>query len=281
MSTQPFQFSVVRYVENVVRDEAVNIGVVVRDQSLSESTAKFLTPAVISRKTSPRAVALLLGFQASLRASDFEEIGSAKAVRDPKFFSDAQREFHGNLRLSELKGILAKDLTDATERAFSSYVAGPKPSARVELTAAQLSPSKMRSRLYTAFNQADLFAPGKAKKEFQIRGRHADWTFDIGYRNGAVSLINALAISTDTPQTNLERALLFKGMVLEVMDASKDEIHPIAVISPPPHSKSKQLQAAYDEAQGILNDADIATFGLQDMPALALRAKNELETSLA
>jgi hypothetical protein len=278
MNTLPFQYSVVRYVENVVRDEPVNIGVIVRDQTLTEATAKFLPPAAVSRKAGSRAVSLTLGLQQSLRASDFDPVGSAQMLRAPHFFDDARREFHGNLRLSEPRGVLAESIEQATDRVFASHVAEPQPIASVEVSATQLSPSRMRGRLWSAFSRAKLFEPGKAQKEYAVRGRHATWMFDIGYRNGALSLVNALAIGTDNPQTNLDRALLYKGMVSEVREESKEKIHPIAVISPP---SLKHTSGAYAEAQGILTDANIVTFALRDVQTLARQAQVELDLSLA
>jgi hypothetical protein len=277
MKTLPFQYSIVRYVESVVRDEPVNIGVIVRDQTLTEARAKFLAPAAISRKAGPKAVPLTLGFEESLRASDFDPIGSAAIVRAPRFFDDTRREFHGNLRLSEPGGVMAESIEQATEHVFASHVAEPRPTAQIEVSAAPLSPSRMRGRLWSAFNRVELFAPGKAQKDYAVRGRHATWKFDVGYRNGALSLVNALAIGTDNPQTNLDRALLYTGMVSEVREESKEEIHPIAVISPP----SKLDSTAYAEAQGILTDAEIVTFALQDVRTLARQAQKELEFQLA
>jgi hypothetical protein len=276
MNTQPFQYSVVRYVDDVVRDEPINVGVIVRDQALSEATAKFLPAAAVSRRAGAKALSLTLGLQQSLRESDFDPIGSAAILRAPHFFDEARREFHGNLRLSDPRGVLAENIEQATERVFASHVAEPRSTVSVEVSAAPLSPSRMRERLWSAFNRVDLFAPGKAQKLYAVRGRHATWKFDIGYRNGALSLVNALAIGTDNPQTNLDRALLYKGMVSEVREESKHEIHPIAVISPPP----KSVKSAYADAQGILTDANIATFALKDVQTLARKAQMELELLL-
>lgn len=278
MSTQPFQYSIVRYVANVVRDEPVNIGVIVRDQALSDATAKFLTPAAISRRAGKTAVPLTLGLEQTLRASDFDPVGSSAILRAPGFFDDARREFHGHLRLSEPRGVLAQDIEQATERVFASHVAEPRPLQVVEVSAAQLSPSRMRARLWSAFNRADLFAPGKARKEYAVKGRHATWRFDVGYKNGALSVIHALAIGTDNAQTNLDRALVYKGMVSEVRDTNSNGIHPIAVIPPPMKGANKH---AYAEAQGILTDAKITTFELQSVDTLALQAQRELDLTLA
>src|SRR5262249_29668209 len=143
MSTQPFQYSIVRYVANVVRDEPVNIGVIVRDQTMRETAAKFLPLAAVSRKGGKKAVALTVGLEDSLRASVFESVGSAEMLRAPRFFDDARREFHGNLRLTEPRGVMAEDIEQAVERVYASHVAEPRPLLLIEATTAPLSPSRM------------------------------------------------------------------------------------------------------------------------------------------
>lgn len=277
MNMQAFQYSIVRYVPNVVRDEPVNIGVIVRDQMLSDATAKFLAAATLRRKAGAKAVALTLALEQTLRASDFAPIGSAAILRAPGFFDEARSEFHGNLRLSEPRGVMAGDIEQATERVFASHVADPTPAQPVEVSTKPLSPSYMRNRLWSAFNKVDLFSPGKAAKAYPVRGRHATWTFDVGYKNGSLSLINTLAIGTEDAQRNLDRALLFKGMISEVQDESKEQILPIAVIPPPLKHPGKN---AYTEAQGILADAKIAVFGLHDVDTLARQAQRQMDLCL-
>lgn len=278
MNMQAFQYSIVRYVANVVRDEPVNIGVIVRDQTLRDAMAKFLAAAAVSRKAGPKAVALALALEQNLRASDFEPIGSAAILRAPEFFGDVRSEFHGNLRLSAPRGVMAEDIEQATERVFASHVADSSPAARVEVSTKPLSPSYMRGRLWSAFNKMNLFAPGRAAKAYRLCGRHAMWTFDVGYKNGGVSLVNALAIGTEDAQRNLDRALLFKGMIAEVQDESRGPIHAVAVVPPPLKNPGKN---AYAEAQGILTDAKIAVFGLQDLDALVRQAQRQLDLHLA
>jgi hypothetical protein len=277
MSSSAFQYSIVRYVPNVIRDEPSNIGVVIRDQARSESGARFLPPAILSRKIGPTALALALAFEETLRGSVFGPVGSAPVLLHETYFDDALREFHGNIRFSALAGIIAPDITHALNRVFSTFVKEPEHPSQVRASSGPLSPFKMKQRLWSAFKKADVFLTGKARKDFPIQGRHAMWHFDVGYKNGAVSVINALAIGTATPQINLDRALLYKGMVLEVQEAAEQDVHATAVIPPPPDGGS---ECAYDEAQQILVDAGIVTYALEDVATLALQVRSEVNPPL-
>ena len=52
---QRFQYAVLRYVPNVIRDEAVNVGVVVRDLEREEFEYRFLPRSATVRKLAPQA----------------------------------------------------------------------------------------------------------------------------------------------------------------------------------------------------------------------------------
>jgi hypothetical protein len=277
MTSSAYQYSIVRYVPNVIRDEPTNIGVVVRDQARSEAGARFLQPATLSRKVGSTALALALAFQETLRASVLEPLGSVPVLLQEKYFDDALREFHGNIRFSGPAGIIASDLEHALNRIFSTFVKEPEQPSVVRASSAPLSPFKMKQKLWSAFKKADVFHTGKAQMDFPIQGRHAMWRFDVGYKNGAVSVINALAIGTSTPQINLDRALLYKGMVLEIQEAEKQAVHATAVIPQPP---TDSTQTAYTEAQQILVDAGIVTYAIEDVASLALQVRAEINPLL-
>jgi hypothetical protein len=276
MNPLPFQYSVVRYVPDVVRDEPINIGVIVRDPNLFTASAKFLPADSLSRKAGSIALQLALAFEDSLKASPIHPAGSGADIHRPDWFDVARREFHGRLRLSEPAGILASDLENARDRVFVTFVAEAyKPSSgAARLPSASLSPSRMKQKLWSAFDRVNLFESGRARKHYAARGRHATWEFDVGYKNGALSVINALSIATSNPRTNLDRALLFKGMVLEVQEEAKEAVHATAIIPDAPLVAPPQ---SFAEARQILVDADIKTYGMVDVASLAQQVQAEIE----
>src|SRR6266704_1730172 len=99
------QYVIVRYVPNVVRDEAVNIGVIIRGVGSSHFDFKFLPRSATIRKISPEAEQ-----QLTLSKREDRPVGIIGHPTEPEFFVKAMREFNGNLQLTEPRGLLAADL---------------------------------------------------------------------------------------------------------------------------------------------------------------------------
>src|SRR5437867_4926673 len=154
---QRFQYAVLRYVPNVIRDEAVNVGVVVRDLEREEFEYRFLPRSATVRKLAPQADQQIVNnFSRQLavaRRADRPILG----VGHPKnvdFFAHASREFTGNLQFSEVRGLLADDLRSAVNRIYSDYVAEPRGSAR-PINYQAMAPYQTRARLWDAFKRRE------------------------------------------------------------------------------------------------------------------------------
>src|SRR6266511_4000243 len=129
-----FQYAVIRYVPNVVRDEAVNVGVLVRDAERGDFAYRFLPRSVTVRRLWPDADRqLVTNFEKQLkqlkgsqqlkltdRATGLPGVGHPL---DRDFFARAREEFNGNLQLSMKRGIIAESLEEARTRAYGTYVA--------------------------------------------------------------------------------------------------------------------------------------------------------------
>lgn len=110
-----FQYSVIRYVPDVVRDEGVNVGVLVRTVGSSEFDFKFLPRSATVRKFSPQAdTRLVNNFERELRKSKNEgqPFGVMGRPSDPEFFLKAINEFNGNLQLTEVRGFKAEGMEE-------------------------------------------------------------------------------------------------------------------------------------------------------------------------
>jgi hypothetical protein len=201
--------------------------------------------------------------------SDFSDLGK---VTDAGFLDRARSEFVGSLQLSEPRGILAEGLKPALAEVFRTYVAEKR-----EATAAQasLAPSRLRQQLWSAFSKGRLFRTGSketgVKKNFVVEGQHASWTFDVGYRNGALSLINSVALNSEKTETNLNRALVLQGMAQEVRKA--DTLARFAaVVSAPGSMKGHGINEAVD----ILTDSNIEIVPTAEIGKLVQRVRMQL-----
>lgn len=278
-----YQYAVIRYVPDVVRDEAINVGVIVREVSGEQFDFRFLPRAATIRRLWPEAdqnlvkhfekilAWMTVGSQPSLLEEPSQGLPNIGHPADREFFARARSEFNGTLQLSLERGILKESLRDALNWTYAKFVAEPQP-VRRPINYQSLAPFRARARLWSAFERKSLLGPGRVQKQFVVEGRHAPWTFDLGYRNGVLNLINSLSLDA-SEEANLGRALVFKGMI-EDIGAKHDAEHRvlgIAVVDTHPAHPSP----GSDQAQQMLHDADIDVVPLANLSELVQRIESE------
>jgi hypothetical protein len=282
--TSRFQYSVIRYVPNVVRDEAVNVGVLVRSVAYSTFAFKFLPRSSVVRRLWPSADQRLVshlerglrltlkGTQGSLLEPERGLLARFGSPGAPDFISRARDEFNGNLQLTELRGFRSDSLETALKWIYSTYVEEPAGLAR-PVNYQAMAPLRTRERLWNAFEKRELIRPhGGAQKSMRLSGKHAPWTFDLGYQNGTLNLVNSLALNAPTAETNLGRALVYRGMIEDVRE--RRGAHGIAVASFP--SKDRAATGA-DSAEALLKDANIEVIDALNLSRFVMRVQAELE----
>jgi hypothetical protein len=269
-----YQFSIVRYVPSIVRDEAVNVGVLVRARDGSEFDFKFLPRTATVRKLWPDAdTQVVTQFERQLRKAAKGEI-VLQRIGNPSsdgFFSRAREEFTGNLQLTEPRSYLADSLIEVVQHTYKIYIAEPKGGAR-PINYQALAPITTRQRLWAAFEKRGLVHRGGVEEKKVLAGKHAPWTFDLAYKNGKLNLINSLALDAPTSETTLGRALVLKGMLEDVRESENTDIHGVAVASLP---KTGDRTAA-KRAERLLTDADIDVFDSTALPELVEKVAAEL-----
>jgi hypothetical protein len=275
-----FQYVVVKYVPNVLRDESVNVGVLVRKIDGGDFASRFLPRAAVVRKLWPNADTQVVRHlerelektrqaQLSLEAPT---LGRAGSPLNSDFFTRAREEFTGNLQMTPERAVTADDLDAALQWAYDTFVAEPPTAAR-PINYQALAPMQTRDRVWRAFERRDLIGPKRVQERVVIKGKHAPWTFDLAYRNGALHLINSLALNAG-PEANLGRALVYKGMLEEVEAKSSHGVQGIAVVQPP--KPGQREESASTEARAILTDAGIDTYDVADVDELTTRVEQDL-----
>lgn len=280
--TKRFQYVVVRYVPNVVRDEAVNVGVILREVGRDAYEFKFLPRSATVRKLWPTADQRLVAhFQRQLTRAKRapgpslfgDTLGTSLPPLNSQFFMWAQRELNGNLQVSESRGWIGDDALSALKHLYREYVALPEGSSR-PINYQAIAPFSSRQRLWTTFEKRHLVRPGLVVREIVFPGKHAPWTFDLGYRNGKLRAISSVALSAPTAETNLGRALVFKGMLDDVRATASQELVGTAVVD---LGRDEIRTPGVSEAQGILSDARIEIVPIRELPRLADSVEAELQ----
>jgi hypothetical protein len=268
-----YQYSILRFIPNVIRDEGINVGVLVRSNDAPEFAWRFLARSAALKKLSPNADTRLVdNFQRALSLchKDNQPLGLVGHPTDPDFFARAREEYNGNLQLTDARGLIANHMEDAIKKIFSMYVAEPRSVPR-PIAYQVLAPQRSRERLWRAFEKRNLLRKGFVQQQMSVKGKHAEWTFDLGYRNGKLKLINSVALNADNDEAILGRALVLKGMVDEVR-ATHSKVQSTAVVDLP---KGTQADAVR-EAQKILKDAEISVFDFGHLDELLATVQEEL-----
>jgi Protein of unknown function (DUF3037) len=206
---RPYVYRVLRYTPNLVRDEWVNIGVLVFDENSGERRLRLIEePEEYARvrRLHPRADESLLR---TLR-NDLED---RFATASELFRGNGQAHEGGNgradwlkllgkwdetlsnaLQLAPQKGVYAYDLDAETERLYADHVAPERGSARV---GAPGSRGMIRSYCAQVLRQARLWErlqKGVRAEEFTFPGD--PMRIDYGYRrNGTRGFVQTLSVS--------------------------------------------------------------------------------------
>lgn len=184
-----YQFALIRYVPDAIRQEFLNVGVVVASSS---------PPHAVVRTLPKREAARLkwLGFHDNvdfLRDLERDLIRSVSGGRDlSDLLTIAHTEWGGTVRISELRAALHEDPRRLCDDLYKRYVVSPRkrqePAYRDRRFARQRVTKVLRDRLPRASIQSAL----------RVEGRFEDHKFDIGLRNG--HLLHAVAaISFELP----------------------------------------------------------------------------------
>jgi Protein of unknown function (DUF3037) len=199
-----FVYRVIRYVPNLVRDEWVNIGVLVFHPESGERRLRLIEGQDEFnrvRRLHPQAdEALLRAVQEDLE-SRFEAASEGNGNRPPgsgahwqEILAKWDNTLSNALQLAPPKGVLADNLDAELERLYADHVAPQRRASRVGLPGSRAS---IRSYCSQVFRQARLW--DRVEKSVRV----AEYTFpgdpmrlDYGYRrNGTRGFVHSLSVS--------------------------------------------------------------------------------------
>ena len=203
-----FAYRMLRYTPNLVRDEWVNIGVLVFDPQSGERRLRLIEePEEFARvkRLHPQAdEGLLRGLQVDLedrlaRAAELFRADDVQAAENGhaswlKLLAKWDETLSDILQLSPQKGVYASDLDAETERVYEERVAPQRRAARV---GAPGSRSDIRQHCNQVWKQARLWQRIERNvrmEQFTFPGDPA--RIDYAYRrNGTQGFVHALSVS--------------------------------------------------------------------------------------
>jgi hypothetical protein len=188
------RYHILRYTPNLVRDEWVNIGVLLEEVGGGRRALRMIeetSEIARVRRLHPNADeellrALPMEFQARLK--DPEESVRAYLTKLGETLSNA-------IQLSPQKALLARDFEAELDRLYREHVAAP-PRARGGL--AENARNWLRSKLRDVFRRHHILAKVRENVRVEEFTHPGDpFKFDYGYRNGAEGYVQSVLLARD------------------------------------------------------------------------------------
>ncbi len=189
------EFSLIRYVPDVVKGEFANIGLVLREAGRDETaTVRFTRDWSRVRCMDPDAdVELLEALEAEIAQRLL--VGVEPRVNARPVLETLEDSLSNSVQLTEMRGTLAESLPAEMEQLLRMYVEPLKaPAARRRTSGRQAIVSSMRD----AFEAAGVWRLMRKKIAAAAYTQPGDpLKIDCGYRNGKVRMFHAVSLESD------------------------------------------------------------------------------------
>src|SRR5277367_757717 len=232
------RYRILRYTPDLVRDEWVNIGVLLEETRGSRHALRLIEePREIARirRLHPDADedllrALPVEFEARLRGPD-REVST--------YLEKLEQNLSNALQFSPQKGLLAENFDDELDRLYRDHVAPPSRRAGGIL---QSTRDWMREKLNDVFRRHRVLA--KLEQRVRIEGftQPGDpLRLDYGYQNGVRGFIHSISLRRDIPQV---KVLAYTAGCIHARDA-RARITAVTDVEQPPTIRGINLSRAF------------------------------------
>ena len=274
------EFLLIRYVPDAVRNEYVNIGVLLREAAgagvASAPMLRMTRDWARVRCVDPEAdTEMLEALEGELRARLLAgESGDAKPVLEVM-----EDSFSNLVQVTEPKGCLAESMIAEIEQLMRVYVEGRKR----ESTRRQSSRAKIQTAMRTRFEQAGVWELMRKRIAASTYTKPGDpLRIDCGYRpNGVIRMFHAVSLGGET---ELAKVLAFSMPAIRegVARVEAATLEMTAVVEPLRELGSKEdgvdeeANEGYRFAVEAMEREGIRVMTTTDLPRMAETARREL-----
>ena len=262
-----FEFALIRYVPDSVKNEFVNIGVVLREAALPERPVlRFTQDWTRARCMNPQIdIPYFEELEIDLRQS---------LLQQPTLLEQWQASWSTMLQITPLKGCLGEEFKTQLHQLMRLYVEGTKQPRQKTRDVRTAILGKMR-RQFEREGVWDLMAKKIAVAKYTRAGDPL--LIDCGYRtNGTIKMFQAISLAADVgAAVTLAFASRRLGERVKEIDGARLEL--TAIIEPIREFSSEQEhQDRYEYGKEILREHDIQFMVTSDLPRIAAMARKEL-----
>lgn len=258
------QFSIVRYVPDIVRGEFLNIGIFLYDPQEQRFEGRFLENFRRVKRLHPLAdIGLLASLEDQFDRTRLED------ARDLRKYLEYLQSFSNVVQLAEPKAVLTVDFDAELDRLYDTYVREPKYPTRLA-AAVERSRAWIRAQLNAALRSAGLWEKlqrGVPVEEFTHRGDR--FRFDFGYRrNGDLGFLQTLALEREVDRAKVLAYTMER--ITTRLAAEKRSARCTAIVEGSPETETAELTAR------ILAEQSIALVPVARLSDFTQRLRREL-----
>lgn len=245
----PCKYIIAKYVDDEIRDEPVNVGVIIQSQENYEILSKFVTDYRSWKLKNASAESNTLLREMLMKIK--EDVSSAN---QNEVLCKILSKYGGKLRFTEPRGTLALNLVDETESLFDRYIDKIYYPIYFEIQF-QLTHERITKDVYHFLYLWDQITEKESlKKEYLLNGKNSKFKYDIALLDERHLFFQAISFDE---KTALDRTKLFDWSVKDTIEEheklSIENFH--VIFSPPSESNPKywKMKEKYKEAIEILS----------------------------
>ena len=269
------EFQLIRYVPDPVKNEFVNIGVLLRAAEGGQSELRFTRDWSRVRCLDPDADTQMLE---ALEIEVGQRLANQPADHRRPILGLLEDSLSNGIQITETKAYLAETFVAALEDLMRRYVDTP-PRARSQRRTGR---SALLAAMRTRFEEAGVWALMRKNIAAAKYTKPGDpLRIDCGYRpNGVMHMFQAISLETDTDDAKL---LAFSALSLidGVKRMDKAELELTAIVEPLRQTEQKEEPSEERVAQyrfgvEIMEEHTIRVMTTTDLPRIAETARREL-----
>jgi hypothetical protein len=260
------EFFLLRYVPDLVKDEFVNIGVVLSESKGRFADLRFTTDWSRARCLNPEADIELL----EAVHSDIRHLFAAGGASRERIFKIINDSFSNTIQLSPLKACLTASPQEEIEKLAKLYLESSRQRGSSRPRSAR---QKILVRMQEEFESAGVWAQMWKNVPAARYTHNGDpLKIDCGYKpNGVVRFFHALSPATD-PDSAKVLAFSYPQLAEGIYREERAKAELTAILPDIPEQKDDSLQFALE----ALERNSIQITYLRDLPAISDRARREL-----
>jgi hypothetical protein len=270
------EFQLIRYVPDPVKNEFVNIGVVLRagDQKVLRFTRDWSRVRCLDPDADTEMLkALELEVGQRLQTETAEPREPARPILGR--FEDS---LSNGVQITQSKAYLAETIAAGVEELMRLYVENP----RREKVQARKGRSAVVAAMRSQFEKAGVWMLMRKNIAASLYTAAGDpLRIDCGYKNGGMKMFQAISLETDASDAKL-LAYSAAGLRQGIRRVENTQLELTAILDPilwpegdgEPSEESRQR---YDYANHILQEHEIRVLTTSDLPRLAQAARLDLQ----